>query len=126
MRHSIWLAMVLLVLPAAQVWARPPVTTKAVTGKDVPSPGPVQARLWGEALLQALCFDDRLPQSEAVRMLLTLQRGERLGPNVGWYGPSQRRHDWAWLAARYDADGDGRISAKEFTGPAAWFTRLDR
>lgn len=39
---------------------------------------------------------------------------------------SQLRYDWKWLAARHDADGDGRVTAAEFRGSRAWFERLDR
>ena len=48
------------------------------------------------------------------------------GKGNGWFHPGASRYGWRWLAARYDADGDGRITRKEFKGPAEWFDRLDR
>jgi hypothetical protein len=48
------------------------------------------------------------------------------GKGSGWFHPGASRYGWRWLAARYDADGDGRITRKEFKGPGEWFDRLDR
>src|SRR5262249_1704132 len=129
MRSLGLISIALLVLSAGQGWPDPPMTSKPVTSKDVPPPGPAQTRLWGEAIFRALMlrsWDDQLPSSDALRMLVAVQRGDKLSPGVGWYDPSQCRHDWAWLAARYDANGDGRITRKEFTGDAEWFKRMDR
>lgn len=38
----------------------------------------------------------------------------------------QTRYDWKWLASRFDKDNDSVISADEFPGSSAQFTRLDR
>jgi Ca2+-binding EF-hand superfamily protein len=100
-----------------------------VTGKEAPSPGPAQLRLWLEAMVQAPVvefFGPKLPRSEALRMLLTVQRGEALGPGRGWYDPSRHALDWKWLAARFDADRDGFITRAEFKGAATFFHVLDR
>lgn len=100
-----------------------------VTSKDVPPPGPAQARLWLEAALQAPwleCCDPSFPRSEPARMLAAVRRDAKLGQGVGWYDPSRRRHDWSWLAARADADADGRVTREEFAAPAESFARLDR
>jgi hypothetical protein len=124
MKPSRVLAPVALLLSAAATAAGPPVTSK-----QVPSPAQEVARRWVAAAFQMPLLDyadERFPRSEAVRMLAALQHGEKLGPGVGWFGPSQRRHDWSWLAARFDSDGDGRITRKEFTGEVAFFDRLDR
>ncbi len=48
------------------------------------------------------------------------------GPNRGWFHPGQGLHGWPWLAARRDADGDGKIVLAEFRGPSGDFDRLDR
>src|SRR6516225_2250371 len=48
------------------------------------------------------------------------------GQGQGWFHPGQSRYGWSWLAGRYDTDGDGIITRKEFKGPAEWFDRLDR
>src|SRR6476620_9195775 len=84
------------------------------------------ASVWKEAFLLAKTTDDTAQRSEAVRMAAALLKGDRLGPGSGWYGPSQSRYGWAWLAARMDADRDGRITRAEFSGPAELFNRLDR
>jgi hypothetical protein len=63
---------------------------------------------------------------EGVQMLLAILNGEPIGPGHGWFHPSQSLYHWKWLAGRMDADGDGVITRKEFTGPAALFDRLDR
>jgi Ca2+-binding EF-hand superfamily protein len=109
---------------AMNVTAGPPVTSKAV-----PSPAKELARRWIVASFQSPWLDygdATFPQSEAVRMLRTVQKNEKLAPGVGWYGPSSRKHDWKWLASRFDTDGNGRIHRQEFTGHFDFFTRLDR
>jgi hypothetical protein len=63
---------------------------------------------------------------EAVEMLVSTWNGEDTGPGLGWFHPGQSRYDWKWLAARYDADHDGRITRAEFRGPTELFDRLDR
>ena len=67
-----------------------------------------------------------LRQRDIVKMVSALASGSRMGPGEGWFGPTQSRYDWKWLAARFDADRDGRITRKEFKGPAELFDRLDR
>src|SRR5262245_52571960 len=124
MKYGQPVSLALLLLAAAQAWSDHPVTSK-----DAPPPGPAQARLWLEAIFRAPLVDyfgPTFPRSAPLRMLLAVQRDEKLGPGVGWYDPSQRRHDWAWLAAHADADHDGRIAPPEFPGPREWFRRLDR
>jgi hypothetical protein len=68
----------------------------------------------------------RLGQLEAVEMFSAIVRGGDMGPNSAWFHPAQARHDWKWLARRYDKNGDGRITPDEFTGPESLFRRLDR
>jgi len=64
---------------------------------------------------------------EFTRMLThILEKGADMGPGDGWFKPSESRYSWKQLAARYDNDHIGRITAKDFTGPAEWFRRLDR
>jgi hypothetical protein len=101
-----------------------------VTDEDVPSPVSEVARRWLVAAFQAplLEYDleGRQPRSEAVRMLTTTVRGERLGPGVGWYDPGRMRHDWSWLASRFDLDHNGRITPTEFAAFSGLLERLDR
>jgi hypothetical protein len=100
-----------------------------VTSQEAPAPGPMVASRWLIAGFQRpllACFPESFPRAEAARMLDAVQRDERLAPGVGWYDPSQRRHDWSWLAARFDANRDGRVGRAEFTAAGELFTRLDR
>lgn len=67
------------------------------------------------------------PQPENVRMLLCLLRGSRMGPNDGWFGPSQTRFTWTWLATAHKIDpAEETISRTAFKGTDAAFTCLDR
>jgi Ca2+-binding EF-hand superfamily protein len=66
------------------------------------------------------------PIPEFVEMLSAVVGGSQMGPGEGWFHNGEARHDWHWLAARCDADHDGKITRKEFQGPSALFDRLDR
>jgi hypothetical protein len=64
--------------------------------------------------------------AEAVEMLSAIWQGSRMGPGEGWFRPGEGRYGWRWLADRYDADRDGKITRAEFRGPTELFERLDR
>jgi hypothetical protein len=68
----------------------------------------------------------RLKKLEVVEMVSAIAKGSDMGPNDGWFHPSQGRYDWKWLAARHGKDADGKITAEEFAGPPDLFERLDR
>ncbi|MHB1556642.1 MAG: EF-hand domain-containing protein [Isosphaeraceae bacterium] len=55
-----------------------------------------------------------------------LKDGADMGPDSGWFHPSQSRYDWGWLTARFDRDRDGIVSADELKGSARLFRALDR
>lgn len=55
-----------------------------------------------------------------------LKDGADMGPDSGWFHPSQSRYDWGWLTARFDRDRDGAVSADELKGSARLFRALDR
>lgn len=83
------------------------------------------ARLWSAirpALAQGRC-------PELIRQLVGVFTDRNPNrPAAGWYRPSRRRHDWRWLAGRYDADRDGMIRPAEIGAPDrpwAWAS-LDR
>jgi hypothetical protein len=63
---------------------------------------------------------------EIIEMLNAIAHVSDMGPGQGWFHGGQSRYGWAWLAARYDADHVGRITAAEFHGPAELFKALDR
>ena len=89
---------------------------------DSSSHGGPQAKL--DTLLRQSFGDERRP--EIVEMIVALASGSKMAPGTGWFHPGQSRFSWDWLAARFDADKNGRISRKEFQGPAELFDRLDR
>jgi hypothetical protein len=67
------------------------------------------------------------PQPENVRMLLAILRGSKMGPNSGWFGPSQTRYTWKWLAEAHEMNAAAEtISRKSFKGTDAAFACLDR
>src|SRR5262245_21029455 len=66
-------------------------------------------------------------QMEFLQMLqVIVKKGANMGPGDGWFKPSESRYSWNLLAEQFDTDKDGRISAKEFSGPPDLFMRLDR
>jgi hypothetical protein len=68
-----------------------------------------------------------LLEREAVGHLLFMATDTRGGTGGGgWYRPSQTRYAWDWLKQRFDQDGDGAVSFKEFAGPREWFEALDK
>lgn len=63
-------------------------------------------------------------------MLLVLLKGESMGPGTGWFKSSEKRYGWNWLAERFDANSDGKITPEELgvKDPESdpFFARLDR
>lgn len=63
-------------------------------------------------------------------MLIALLQGEELRPGAGWFKLSQKRYDWSWLSAKFDANADGPVTKDEL--PVGTpnldqvFSRLDR
>jgi len=66
------------------------------------------------------------PQSEAVRMFVSILRGSNMGPGEGWFGPCQTRYSWEWLAKHCQTDPKKGITRKQFPGTDAMFAKLDR
>lgn len=65
-------------------------------------------------------------EMDFTKMLQAILSGSQMGPNDGWFKPSETRYDWKWLSSQRKPDAQGRISPKEFAGPADLFMRLDR
>jgi Ca2+-binding EF-hand superfamily protein len=66
-------------------------------------------------------------QMEFLQMLqVIVKKGANMGAGDGWFKPSESRYSWKSLAEQFDADKDGRITAKEFGGAQELFMRLDR
>jgi Ca2+-binding EF-hand superfamily protein len=93
-------------------------------------PAPKAKVTWRQLLQQAQTWlDEREKQinnSEFMAMYRAVLNGSKLGPGEGWFGPSQSRYDWNWLAQRYDTNKDGKITSAEFAGAEKWLSRLDR
>lgn len=85
--------------------------------------GPELTKVPIEELEQA--FQGKTPP-EAIRMYLSIQRGSRMGPGEGWFGPAQSRYSFAWLAERHGVTPADGIEADKFQGEPEWFARLDR
>jgi hypothetical protein len=84
-------------------------------------PSPIaRVRAWGRGSIA------RIREREAVQMISAVLSGSQMGPGDGWFHPGKSRYGWDWLARRYDGDGDGTVTAEEFTGPTELFERLDR
>jgi hypothetical protein len=77
------------------------------------------------AFLESVYQGERPPES--VRMLIAVLRGSQMGPGDGWFGPSETRYTWKWLAERCGVDpAKGGIPRGAFRGQEALFARLDR
>lgn len=61
---------------------------------------------------------------EWVEMLIPLLKNEEMKPTAGWFKPSDKKYDWAWLANRFDTDKDGVINQEELSGEPIGFDRL--
>jgi thiol-disulfide isomerase/thioredoxin len=94
------------------------------------APGKTAARTAQQAACAAAFFESLYEGEtppEAVRMLVAILKGSKMGPGEGWFGPAQTRYTWEWLAQRCGVEPQsGRIPRDRFCGPAAWFARLDR
>lgn len=62
--------------------------------------------------------------AEFLEMLAAILTGSQMGPGDGWFHPSQSRYHWNWLAQRFDANRDNKITRQELAGDL--FDRLDR
>jgi thiol-disulfide isomerase/thioredoxin len=65
---------------------------------------------------------------EWLDMYTAILQDESMGPNYGWFrtAVTQTRFGWDATRKKYDRDGDGKISRKEYPGGDADFARLDR
>lgn len=108
----------LLLLLALQAPAAPPARKSPASERGVLDP-----LLYRDLSVGGL---DQVRRLEIVQMLSAVASGSQMGPGDGWFRPSQSRYDWKWLARRFDADGDGRITPAEFKGSRELFAALDR
>jgi|SRR5579872_1210018 len=77
-----------------------------------------------------LLATDWKQRPEWAEMLIVLLKGENMGPGSGWFKPSEKKYDWEWIADRFDANSDGKITPEELgvkePGSDQFFARLDR
>ncbi|MCI0357503.1 MAG: deiodinase family protein [Planctomycetaceae bacterium] len=67
------------------------------------------------------------PRPEAVRMLVDILRGSKMGPGEGWFGPAQSRFDWKWVLQEYElAESAEELPLAKFGGKEGLAKRLDR
>jgi len=93
-----------------------PLTTRAEPPREPAAPGSVAKS--AAAAIENLEFTGMLN--------VILKKGANMGPGDGWFKPSESRYGWKWLAAKFDANKDGKITSKELGGSADLFRRLDR
>jgi hypothetical protein len=94
-----------------------------------PAPQAAKVEPGGQAVVDLVRYLGKLRCPEIVEMLAAIVNGSQMGPGEGWFHPGQSRYSWQWLAQRYGAKPDGRITRKQFTqggGPTELFDRLDR
>ena len=103
-------------------WGEEPASSTDTAPEIATLPASPFARLrtWGRGSIATI------KQREAVQMISAILAGSQMGPGEGWFHPGQSRYGWDWLARRFDSNGDGSISAEEFTGATELFERLDR
>jgi len=63
---------------------------------------------------------------EFAEMFWAIASGAMMDGTGGWFHPSETRYGWEWLAGRFDADKDGKVSRQELKCPPELFVRLDR
>jgi len=99
----------------------------ALDASGLPAPQP-EAK-WVEAVLAqwagALAGSQCRRQPEHVAMYDAIL-DYNVMPGKGWFGPSEQRLGWRWIAGQMDTDHDGQITREEFRGPDEFFDRLDR
>jgi thiol-disulfide isomerase/thioredoxin len=119
-----FLALLFAVLPffAALLAAEPPPKLPDLKPDELADPKAAAAA--ADALEKTYAGSSK---PEAVRMLLDILRGPKLGGQDGWFGPAETRYTWKWLVARSGADASAKaLSREQFQGSDALFKRLDR
>src|SRR5438105_3459496 len=88
-------ALLLGLLATGPAAAAPPRAAEAPPGR-----GYLDPLFYRDLALESL---GKLRQREIVQMVAAVAGGSRMGPGEGWFHPGRGRHDWKWLAARFDA-----------------------
>ena len=107
------------ILFSAFLLAQPP-----GAGNDKPkSPPP---KVSPEMAAKAKRLIEANPKSEGALMASAILSGSQLGPGEGWFKtPTQKKHDWEWLAKRYGVDPKDSIevAASDAKSPLATLDR---
>src|SRR5262245_31772510 len=103
-------------------------------GEKAGSPAPPAAAASGLGTLAGVPVADATPESlaatatalekayegktapEAVRMLIAIARGSRMGAGDGWFGPAENRYTWNWMAKLHQIEPQGAIALTAFLG----------
>lgn len=75
--------------------------------------------------LAKLIEKDWKQKPEWAVMMSSILAGEDMGPNLGWFKPSQTRLDWNWLAKQFDSNNDAKITKEEGKRFAKVFDSID-
>lgn len=99
--------------------------TAQLTDRGAPAPAAeTDGRAVAEWLKSHYADENDIP--EPARMLIAIAGGSRMGPGEGWFGPSQNRYGWQWLASHSGVADAKEIVAERFHGSKEWFNVLDR
>ncbi|MEX0712114.1 MAG: hypothetical protein WD278_07175 [Pirellulales bacterium] len=126
--------------PATEPPATEPPATEAPAAADAAALAGADPALLA-AVLEKLSSENRKKLGEMLSadwkdrpewsdMLIDLLKADEMRPGFGWFKPSEKKYDWSWLSARFDANSDGHISKDELPTGAPYqevlFSRLDR
>ena len=95
----------------------------SLAAEPAPVPSRLDPRYYVDSLAKSAA---KIRNLEIVQMLSAIVEGSQMGAGDGWFHGSRTRYDWKWLADRFDADRNGKITLEEFGGPKELFERLDR
>jgi len=118
-----WLVVLGCLLPAV-AYAADDELLKMLTLKPEQYADDASSTKSADELEKAYPADNR---PEAVRMMVAILRGSKMGPREGWFGPAQSRFDWKWLAQQHGLDGEAtELAVEKFRGSPAQAKQLDR
>lgn len=96
----------------------------AMAQSDGGTPTDLTAEQKMAAQMRAM-YGNELPP-EGAKMFLAIMEGSQMGPGEGWFGPAETKYSYEWLSQNLSSTEAPAIPKEKFTGPAEWFTVLDR
>ncbi len=135
-KSSLYVLLTATVLPATLIGQEVPAPSSkdaaAVAGSNPAFLATVMEKLAPESRkdLAEMLSTDWKDRPEWADMMIAMLAGREMGPGDGWFKPSERKYEWGWLSAKFDANKDGTVSKEELTMevpyPELFFPRLDR